>query len=602
MSALATPLVTSASDDRVAATRRLGVAVPVAATLLAVAIAGLAKLYGGQPIQGDARGYYDLALGMVQNGPLSFTSGVRTYGYPAFLALLISVVGPDPERVRTAGFVLQLPFFVAVAWIGAHRISRLLGAPHLRAWLYTATVLNPFILIHAGQMLTDVISATLIYLAVALSLPDRPAGPSGSHTRRRTLLYAMLTLLVGGMAVLVRPANLIMVPILLLAWLVRTVVWRDIRWRAWPLLLAVLALPFVPQMVFNARAYGVPHPLLMTDLYAANTSIGMRTAKYATITMTGVPSRLYYANPYAPTASETYGDFLRQEPLKFGATLAIHAFGLFDQDFPFTYITDLTPWYRWPLALINYLFLLGGFVGLFLGLRWPPGADAAARARARFVFGLLGAATAALVVIYLPSAVECRFSLPMYPLLVPPFVLAMQRIGAARRQRPGLLSLAALGAALWVAALASMSVWVEQQAPTLVAARAAIAAPPPPPTASYRVDLPEDWEPGQTVSIPITVTNTGPDEWNPAAVFPVAVRAQFIALKGDQHRLLTNASRVYVSPAGPVAPGASTDVVATLQTPTATGRYTMKITVIRHGIDDETTPSFEKPARVDKGR
>jgi hypothetical protein len=577
------------------------VAAPVIATLFAVGFAVAAKLYGGQPIQGDARGYYDLALQMAEGGPLAFASDVRTYGYPSFLALLISVVGADPERVRTAGFVLQLPFFMLVAWIGARRISRLLGAPQLRPWIYAATVCNPFILIHASQMLTDVISATLIYLAVVCCLPSTPTRSEDALNTRRSLLFAMLTLLLGGMAVLVRPANLIMVPVLLLAWLVRTAWRRDIPWRAWPLLLVMLALPFVPQMVFNARAYGVPHPLLMTDLYAANTAIGMRTAKYATITMTGVPARLYYNNPFAPTASETYGDFLRQEPLKFVATLAVHAYGLFDQDFPFTYITDLTPWYRWPLALVNYLFLLGGFVGLFLGLRWPPGQDGAARTHARFAFGLLGTATVALVVIYLPSAVECRFSLPMYPLLATPFVLAVQRVGGAGRRRPGIGAAAVLGAALWVAGLASMSVWVQQQAPNLMAARAAVAAPPPSPTASYQVDLPDDWEPGQTVTIPITVTNTGPDAWNSSGVFPVAVRVQFVALKAEQHRLLPKGSRVYVSPPGPVAPGESADVEATVLTPTATGRYTMSITVIRHGIDDTASPSFEKSARVDKG-
>jgi hypothetical protein len=602
MSAIAAPLKTGSSGVRVAFTQRLAVVVPVAATLLATAIAVIAKLYGNQPIQGDARGYYDLALVMVQDGPLAFASGVRTYGYPLFLALLISVVDPDPERVRTAGFVIQLSGIFVAAWVGARRISAALGVPHQRVWIYAVTVCNPFILIHAGQMLTDVISSTLVYLAIVCSLPTtQPSARIVERGARRPVLFAVLTLLLGGMAVLVRPANLVLVPVLLLGWLVQTVRWRAVPWRAWPLLLVVLALPFIPQMVFNLRAYGVPHPLLMTDLYAANTTIGMRTAKYATITMTGVPARLYYNNPFSPAASQTYGEFLRQEPVKFAATLAIHAFGLFDQDFPFTYITDLTPWYRWPLSIINYLFLLGGFVGIIVGLWRPPGVDADARARARFLFGLLGAAIIALVVIYLPSAVECRFSLPMYSLLVPPFVLAVRRVIAAGRQRPVLLVPVILGAALWVVAMASMSVWVEQQAPNLVLARAALAAPPPSPSAAYAVNLPDDWEPGQTVTFPITVTNTGTDVWNNAGVYFVQVRAQFVAQRTEQHRQLTKASRVYVSPPGPLAPGESATVEATLQTPTATGRYTMKITVMRHGIE-ETTPDFEHPARVDRGR
>ena len=83
--------------------------------------------------------------------------------------------------------------------------------------------------------------------------------------------------------------------------------------------------------------------------------------------------------------------------------------------------------------------------------------------------------------------------------------------------------------------------------------------------------------------------------------FPVAIRAQFVAIKTEQYRLLPKDARTYVAPATTVAPGESTSVVATLETPTATGRYIMKVTVIRNGID-ETGPDFERQVKVDKGR
>lgn len=583
------------------------VGVPVVATVAAELLATAAWLYGNQPIRGDAQGYYELALQMVREGPLSFASPVRTYGYPAFLALLIPIVGADPETVRIAGFVVQLTLFVVAAWIGSQRLARALGSPKRAPWLYAVTVCCPFVLIHAGQMLTDVLSATLVYLAVVLSLPDGPpqAG-EGPGRARRTILPGMLAMLFGGLAVVVRPANLALLPVLVGAWLVRTARGREIPWRAWPVLLAMLALPFVPQMVFNVRAYGVPHPLLTTDLYAANTAIGMRTAKYATISITGIPARLYYTNPFGPTESLTLFGFLRENPLGFVATMALHAFALIDQDFPFTYITDLTPWYRWPLAVPNYLYVLGGIVGLLVGLRRPPGAGAAHRARARFTFGLLAAAAGMMLAIYLPSAVECRFALPLYPLLAAPFVLAVERTGALVSSRaagrPARLGLVLVGATAWVGVMAATSLWLDRQAPALVEARAVLAAPlPRSPSASYRLDLPEDWEPGQTVTIPIGITNTGSDTWNIDGFFPVAVRAQFVALKTEQHRLLPKGARIYVTPATALQPGESTTVTATLETPTATGRYVVKVTVIRNGIA-ETTPDFERQVKVDKGR
>lgn len=592
------------------------VAPPLVATVAAVALAAWAWLYGNQPIRSDALNYYEIALGIVRDGPLSFQSTLRTYGYPYFLAALIQVVGPNPEHVRTAGFVIQLLLFFVAAGVGAWRLARALGAPAWTPWLYAATVLSPFVLIHSIQMLTDVISVSLVYLAVVLSIPtgvpasgpaDR-AGPDAEGTSdrrehaRRALRLAMLALFLGGLAVIVRPANLVLVPVLFGAWLLRTARWRDLPWRVWPVLLALFALPFVPQMLINFRAAGVPHPLLMVDLYGSNTVVGVQVAKYGTLSITGIPSRMRYDNPFKPDQPLTFWQFVAQDPLDAVATMAIHAFALFDQDLPFVYVTDVSPWYRWPLSIPNYVFLLGAAVGLVLGLGWPSGGTAPERARARFAFGLLGAATGAMVAVYLPSAVEARFSLPMYPLLAAPFVLAVARLVVAGRRRPVLLVGVAVGAALWVAGMVSASLWMDRQSPQLVAARAALASPlPPSPIATYQVELPEDWVPGQMVTIPITVTNTGPDTWNIQGFFTVTIRAQILALKTEQHRLLPKGARTYVAPPEPVAPGASASVTATVETPTAPGRYTMTVTVIRNGID-EPGPGFEKGFRVDNGR
>jgi len=579
------------------------VALPVVATAAAVWIAAWAWLTGNQPIRSDAQGYYDLALQVAQNGPLAFESQLRTYGYPFFLALLIRIVGPVPETVRTTGFVVQLALFIVAAWIGARRLGMALGMPGRTPWIYAATVLSPFVLIHAIQMLTDVLSAILVYLVAALSVPTEPAGAAADpRSRRRVLLLAMLALALGGLAVIVRPANLILLPVLLLAWLYRTARRRDLPWRSWPVLLAMLALPFVPQMVLNQRAYGEPRPLLMADLYASNTVVGVQVAKYGTMSIAGIPSRLYYNNPFRPAEGLSIGQFLLHDPVRFAGTLAIHAFALFDHDFPFLYVNDVDPWYRWPLAIPNYLFLLGGVVGLLLGLRWPLGADAAERERARFSMALLGATTGALVAIYLPSAVESRFSLSMYPLLAAPCVLAVGALGTAARRRPAVLVPVSIAAALWVGGSIWASTWIQEQAPLLQSVRASLATPlPPSPMGSYKVQVPEDWEPGQLVTIPFTVTNTGPDTWEVGGFFNVAMRVQILATKTEQHKLLPKDARVYVNPTAPIAPGESADFVAMVETPTATGRYVLTVTAIRTGIE-EPGPGFEKGIRVDRGR
>lgn len=604
MSSITTPMPRAALRVSV---RWYTVVLPIVATMAAVWIAQWAWLTGNQPIRSDAQNYYDLALQIAHDGPLAFESTFRTYGYPFFLALLIRIVGPVPETVRTAGFVIQLTLFVVAAWIGARRLGRALGMPGRTPWVYTATVVSPFVLIHSVQMLTDVLSAVLAFLAVVLSVPSGPDGDAADgraahRVARRTVLLGMLALFLGGLAVIVRPTNLALVTVLVLAWLYRTVRTRDLPWRAWPVLLAMLALPFVPQAVVNYHVHGEARPWLMADLYSSATDIGVQVAKYATLNIAGIPSRMYYFSPFRPAEGVTSGEFMRQDPLGFGATTALHAFALFDHDFPFVYISDVNPWYRWPLAIPNYLFLLGGLAGLLLGLRWPLGASAAERRRARFTTAVLGAGIGSLVVVYLPSVVESRYSLPMYPLLAAPCVLAVGHLGTAARKRPAALVPAILGAALWVGGMAATSTWLQAQAPLLQSVRASLAAPlPPSPTAAYRVQAPEDWEPGQKVTIPFSVTNTGPDTWDVGGFFNVAMRVQILATKTEQHKLLPKDARVYVNPTAPIAPGESADFVATVETPTATGRYVLTVTAIRTGID-EPGPGFEQGIRVDKGR
>jgi hypothetical protein len=577
--------------------------VPAAATTAALALAGAGWLYGNQEIRGDARGYYDLAVQIAVAGPGAFASTFRTYGYPAFLALLIPLVGTDAEDVRTAGFVVQLGLYLAVAWYGARRLSRALSIPSSWPWIYAVTACNPFMLIHSTQMLTDVLSSTLVYLMVVLSVPTETVAEARSTPERRagrtrrTVLLGMLVMALCAYSVMVRPPNLLLIPVFLFAWLVRTIHGRQLPWRAWPALLAMLVLPFVPQMVSNYRAYDVVHPFIVLDQYESNSSRAMRLSKYATVSIAGIPARLYYVNPFGPAEDTPPFQFLRDEPLRFAATLAIRTFALFDQDFPFTYVNDLTPWYRWYLAVPNYLFLLAGVVGLCLPSRLMGGG----RTRYYYTVGLLALTAGTVWSMYMVTAIENRYSLPIYPLLAAPCVVAVTRLGATIRGRPLLLALTVLGAALWVAALAATSLWLDRVSPALVAARAAVAAPPVSPSAAYRVQAPEDWEPGQRVTIPIAVTNTGPDTWSLDGYFNVALRVQIVATKTEQHRLLPKGARVYVNPTAPIGPGESASFVATVETPTATGRYVLAVTMIRSGVE-ETEPGFQQSIRVDKGR
>ena len=175
----------------------------IVATAAALWIAGWAWLTGNQPIRGDAQNYYDLALQIAQQGPLAFESQIRTYGYPFFLALLIKIVGLPWRRSARPGS--------SSSWrCSSSRPDRLAaarpGARDARAdpLIYAATVVSLFILIHAVQMLTDVLSVVLVYLVAVLSVPIEPGAAADGRPRRQAVLLAMLALFLGGLAVIVR--------------------------------------------------------------------------------------------------------------------------------------------------------------------------------------------------------------------------------------------------------------------------------------------------------------------------------------------------------------------------------------------------------------
>lgn len=590
------------------------------AVLLAIVIASWAFVHGGQPVIADAQGYYDLGKLIASYGPKAFVSQLRTYGYPAFLAGIIRVVGQDVEDVRAATFLVQLALLLGAAWIGARRVAGALGVGGIGQVIFAVTAANPFLLLASVQLLTDLPAAVLVYLAVVLSLPQRRAEPAV-----RVALLAACALFCAGLAVMLRPASLAVAPVIVGIWIGRAVLFRDVHWSALLVALLAFGLPFVPQAWSNERAFGVAHPLIVGNLYGDQMAWGLKYLKYATLAVPGAPSTLFYDNPLRPPPELSASEVLRQYPGAYLATLAIHAFALVDQDFPFTFIRDVDPWYRWPLSVLNYVFLLGALVGLALGLRGPAHRPGDQLRRQRFTLLALASAALAVVAIYLPTAVESRFSLPLHLLLAPSFALAAVRVYAAVPTAGAWrLSLGTLAVAAWVGVCAAASIWLQNQAPVLVALRGgsavtaaaasqAVSQAPQPlagptatprplpetPSARYVVDLPREMSISSGTALDVTVTNTGREVWNVDGPHPAHVAARFIAQRTELHEQvkgLMKESQVVELP-GDVAPGASATVRLWLLAPPIPGRYTLLVHVTRIGVPDSKT-NVERVVRI----
>ena len=113
---------------------------------------------------------------------------------------------------------------------------------------------NPVLLLHTGEVLSDLLSAVLVQLAVALCWRLPGGSPRGGDDGERLSLV-----FVRGAAIAVRPANAVVAAALALVWadpdppLARTAARRASAVAA---AAAGLILPLIPQLLINWLSSG----------------------------------------------------------------------------------------------------------------------------------------------------------------------------------------------------------------------------------------------------------------------------------------------------------------------------------------------------------
>ena len=440
-----------------------GVVPPMLLASASVALACALYLFGDQPIIYDSETYVRiarfLAIGRLEGWEQ------RTYGYPAFLAVALILARGDTVTLGWVVFAIQFAVYLGACWLFARRVAAAFGSVRIGQVTLVLTALNPYALILSGIILTDLLSVALITVAAALLLPAR-SSPASTRGVLRDGVLALFTL---ALAAEIRPANAVLLPVGGLFWLAR---WWQATGAVRPgllvggcLLVAVAAaIPIVPQVLVNLTLYGEPSPFTPRSLYREQIAWGMANLKYATFTPRGFDGEpnLFYRNPFV-AGQPSPGAYMLTRPHLLVATLALHGFGLLDQDYPFVYIPTLDPWYRWPVSIVNYLLLWTMAVGLVLGWRrWWRSSDT----------GLAWSALAGLgtsyLLLYLPTAVECRFGVPLFVLMAPAAAMALVTFRDAIRARRWRHVVGfGVGAALTVAGCAMLSVWMQAQAPNI---------------------------------------------------------------------------------------------------------------------------------------
>jgi len=564
--------------------------------LLAVAggLAWALRAIGDQPIVYDANGY-QIHAEILAHGPIEVW-GFRTYGYPAFLVPWVVLAGRDQELLKSLVWVAQLVVHLAAAWLFARRVAAALGDEALGRLTFVLVALNPFLLLMASPLLSDLLSTALIAGAIGLLLPTRDERPAV------VLRDGMLALCAIAFAVEVRPANATLLPVCALLWTIRW--WLAARpdlkrfVGGVALVGAVAALPLVPQSVINWWAHGNPTPLLVTSLYEQQLAWGVQNLKYVTFALPRNPglTSVFYVSPFAD-GETTIAELAQSNPLGLVATLALHAFALFDQDYPFPYIREMDSWTRWPLAATGYLFLWAAVVGLGLGRRrwWRPGT--------RLAWGIPVLTSAAYVAVYLPTAVECRFGLPLFALLAPAVATTLLVVVGWLRERAWRpLVLSALTALVTVGSSAWISVWMQTLAPEIAATREIVRNPSAfLPVARYDAVPPIRWTVDQKQTYVFKATNMGDTTWSTKAPGQVFLRVRFVGPGAAE----TVDTRVEVRPPidRDVPPGEQLAMDVTVSAPRKEGEYRVRQWLeIEEQPGSFTGPIFDAPVVVEERR
>ncbi len=336
---------------------------------------------------------------------------------------------------------------LAIAFYAARVTERIFRSRVYFVATYAVMALDPIVLIRATELLSDTVSACLVGLSLFVSIePDRP-------TRR-----AFLAFLAAGLAAAVRPANLALLPALAILWMLRARQYGEPVLRPLGLGAVAVALTLAPELYGNVKAYDAWSPLPVGGLYRDQVGWGTGILKYATLVVPGQEPTLVYANPLRPEGVSGPREFLRQRPLEYLRTLGVHAFAMIDQDLPFTYVENPRPAYRWPLSIANYAFFYLAGLGLVVLLSDGRKTPARLYAAGAALIGL------SCVAVYLPVAVENRFSLPLYVIFPPAAIYAVAWLAG---RRAGTIVALAIAGAGFVAACVQVSLWLTKQAPYL---------------------------------------------------------------------------------------------------------------------------------------
>ena len=332
----------------------------------------------------DETGYIGGARGISEHGVFFnyYLSYIRTYAYPLFLSTISNIGNifhQDWLTTRLYIFYCQFIMYIGAAFFIRGVVNEKAPKYRVGTWFFCALCLNVFNLAYISFALTETLSLVCILMTLTFCIKLFPINNQAKLAR-----WFFIFGLIVSTAPMVRPANFILWPTIVLFFIYQRVIMKQLFTTKTMVCFCVgLSIPVIPQFINNIVFHGTYTPLVAAKLGMGQYMGGLRLLKYATSIIPNVPPQVEYINPawQAVVGENARSIFSSKAPLdavkfllyhpQIGFTaFAGHVFNLIDQDSIFPYLAVKEPWYRWITSIIGYLTAFFGGCGCFVSMRW----------------------------------------------------------------------------------------------------------------------------------------------------------------------------------------------------------------------------------------
>ncbi|WP_296661912.1 hypothetical protein [Paraburkholderia sp.] len=361
-------------------------------------------------------------------------SKIRLYAYPAFLAIIYHVADIFRIGVEFAIFAVQLLIYIYSVYLLNRVISKNVSERAGNA-IAIGLGVNIFISPYIGIALTESLSVSLQIAAIAVLA--RAYFEVNSLSLRKMALMGLTAGIISGLALMVRPANILFMAIVIAGCVTTAFHRRETASRTMAIFLLFsifgFSLAVAPQFVVNVHLFNSWTFMPVYHLGSLQIDFGEQYLKYGT-RIANVARPMPYVNPWYHGDGAASLKWYVLHPAAGISTIAMHIFGVLDFDFLFVYIYDTDPWYRWPLFFLSQAANFFGILGIARCMRAAINrGHSSERDGARLMIVLLSVFAITWLAICSVSAVENRFALPMVAIFLPCAVASIRWLVGSKR-------------------------------------------------------------------------------------------------------------------------------------------------------------------------